>query len=482
VVYAIPYTSIIEQTADVFASIFGRDAVVEHHSQADTSKSNADDAQDTTATRLACENWAAPLVVTTNVQLFESLFAARTSRCRKLHNLTDSVIVLDEAQLLPPEFLQPILDTLRVLVDHYGVTLLLCTATQPVLTDVTRFDPRRSLRGLSAPRAIVEQRDALFDALDRVAIEWPADLQQPAELPELAHRMAGQDCALAIVNTRRDAAELLAALDSATGERALHLSAAMCGQHRADTITELRTRLAARRAGTDARPLRVVSTQLVEAGVDIDFPVVYRALAGLDSIAQAAGRCNREGLMLGKGRVEVFVRDIPKALAALRAGVQATRSTLGQDRPAALRPAHFEAYFRHYYDGFESRDARGIVELLRCDDHFAMSFRTAAEKFRLIDDADQASLVVPYSSATPGARDIAPLIDRLRAGQTDRWLLRALQRYIVQVRRPAITAWQQRGDADELQPGLFVLRDISRYDARRGLIGDEDHRQPVLVA
>jgi CRISPR-associated endonuclease/helicase Cas3 len=482
VVYAIPYTSIIEQTADVFASIFGRDAVVEHHSQADASKGGADDAHDTAATRLACENWAAPLVVTTNVQLFESLFAARTSRCRKLHNLADSVIVLDEAQLLPPEFLQPILDTLRLLVDHYGVTLLLCTATQPVLTDAPRFDPRRSLRGLAAPQAIVEQRDALFDALDRVAIEWPADLQQPVELPALAERIAGDDCVLTIVNTRRDAAELLAALDAATGERALHLSAAMCGQHRGDTIAGIRARLTARRAGADARALRVVSTQLVEAGVDIDFPIVYRALAGLDSIAQAAGRCNREGLLAGKGRVEVFVRDIPKPLAALRTGVQATRSTLGQERPAALRPAHFEAYFRYYYDGFESRDARGIVDLLRCDDHFAMSFRSAADKFRLIDDKEQVSLIVPYQSTAPDARDVAPLIERLRTGQTDRWLLRALQRHVVQMRRRAITAWQQRGDADELQPGLFVLRDAGRYDPRRGLIGDDDPRQPVLVA
>jgi CRISPR-associated endonuclease/helicase Cas3 len=482
VVYAIPYTSIIEQTADVFSSIFGRDAVVEHHSQADAPKDAADDAQDTAATRLACENWAAPLVVTTNVQLFESLFAARTSRCRKLHNLAGSVIVLDEAQLLPPEFLQPILDTLRLLVDHYGVTLLLCTATQPVLTDAPRFDPLRSLRGLAVPQAIVEQRDALFDALDRVAIDWPADLQQPVELPALAERIAGEDGALAVVNTRRDAAELLAALDAATGERALHLSAAMCGQHRADTIAEVRARLAARRAGTDTRALRVVSTQLVEAGVDIDFPVVYRALAGLDSIAQAAGRCNREGLLPGKGRVEVFVRDIPKPLSALRAGVQATRSTLGQERPAALQPAHFEAYFRHYYDGFASRDARGIVDLLRCDDRFAMSFRTAADKFRLIDDKEQVSLIVPYQSPNPDARDIAPLIERLRAGKTDRWLLRALQRHIVQVRRSAIAAWQQRGDADEVQPGLFILRDVSRYDDRRGLIGDEDPRQPVLVA
>ncbi len=151
VIYAIPYTSIIEQTADVFGGIFGRDAVIEHHSQSDV-----DPAAETPRSRLACENWDAPLVVTTNVQLFESLFAARTSRCRKLHRLAGSVIVLDEAQALPPGFLQPILDVLNLLVTHYGVTLVLCTATQPALTDRARFDPQEALRGLPAPTPIVD--------------------------------------------------------------------------------------------------------------------------------------------------------------------------------------------------------------------------------------------------------------------------------------------------------------------------------------
>lgn len=482
VVYAIPYTSIIEQTVDVFAGIFGRDAVVEHHSQADPPSGQADDKGDTATTRLACENWNAPLVVTTNVQLFESLFAARTSRCRKLHNLANSVIVLDEAQLLPPEFLQPILDTLRLLVEHYGVTLVLCTATQPVLIDAKRFDPRQTLRGLPVPMPIVTERASLFDALDRVAIEWPADLQQPEELADVAAQMAQQDSALAIVNTRADAAELLSAIDAATGERTLHLSAAMCGQHRADVIAEVRIRLAARRTGTDTRPLRVVSTQLVEAGVDIDFPVVYRALAGLDSIAQAAGRCNREGRLPGKGRVVVFVRKVPTPLAALRNGVQATLSTLVDARPSALRPEHFETYFRHYYDGFASRDARGIVDLLRNQGDMAMNFRSAAEKFRLIDDEDQVSVLVPYVSTDTDARDVAPLIARLRAGDSDRWLLRALQRFVVQLRRRAADPWQARGDIEEVLPGMFVLINPIRYDARRGLITDEDPRQPVLVA
>ena len=469
VIYAIPYTSIIEQTADVFAGIFGGDAVVEHHSQADAPSGAAE----TAASRLACENWDAPLVVTTNVQLFESLFAARTSRCRKLHNLADSVIVLDEAQLLPPEFLQPVLHVLRLLVEHYGVTLLLCTATQPVLTDLKRFDPRKNLCGLPVPTRIVHDHAALFDSLDRVAIEWPRDLQESVDLAQVAQRAASDDCALAIVNTRADAAELLAALDAATGERALHLSAAMCGQHRADVIGDIRNRLAARREGRDARPLRVVSTQLVEAGVDVDFPVVYRALAGLDSIAQAAGRCNREGWLPGKGRVSVFLRDVPRTLTGLRVAVAATRSTLGQDRPAALRPEHFEAWFRHYYAGFANLDAKKIVEKLHCNTNdFAMEFRSAADAFRLIDDEDQVSVIVPYSSTNPEARDVAPLIGRLRGKDTDRWLLRALQRYTVQARKRVVESWQQAGDLEEVLPGLFVLTSALMYSSSRGLLSE----------
>ncbi|MDP3612016.1 MAG: CRISPR-associated endonuclease Cas3'', partial [Rubrivivax sp.] len=282
VISAIPYPSIIEQTSDVFGQIFGPDAVVEHHSQAE-----GDERDDTARSRLACENWDAPLIVTTNVQLFESLFAARTSRCRKLHRLAGSVIVLDEAQLLPPDFLQPILDTLNVLVSHYGVTLLLCTATQPALGDMQRFDRRQDLRGLPQPTAIIDNEAALFTQLKRVHIEWPDDLQAVQPTPELAQRIAVHECVLTIVNTRNDAFEIVTALDAIGTEETLHLSAAMCGQHRADIIRHVRQRLADRRAGTDGRPLRLVSTQLIEAGVDIDFPVVFRALAGLDSIAQA---------------------------------------------------------------------------------------------------------------------------------------------------------------------------------------------------
>lgn len=471
VVYAIPYTSIIEQTADVFAGIFGRDAVIEHHSQVDV-----DWEAETPRGRLACENWDAPLVVTTNVQLFESLFAARTSRCRKLHRLANSVIVLDEAQLLPPAFLQPILDALHLLVAHYGVTLVLCTATQPALTDRQRFDPRESLRGLPKPVPIVDDEPKLFTDLERVRIEWPADLHAPLPTAALVERLAAEDCVLTIVNTRKDAAEIVAALDAANGDETLHLSAAMCGQHRADVIRRIRRRLADRRAGTDDRPLRVVSTQLVEAGVDIDFPVVFRALAGLDSIAQAAGRCNREGLLPGgaKGRVVVFVRDLPRRLTSLVHGSAATVSTRAVGAADTLGPAAFERYFRQYYAAFDSLDKKGIVDMLRNRGGFEFAFRQAASAFELVEDADQVSVFVPYVSDAEGARDPAPLLARLRAGDADRWLMRALQRYSVTVRDKQVERWRILRDVEEAQPGCFVLANSLLYDARFGLRGDDD--------
>ena len=273
---------------------------------------------------------------------------------------------------------------------------------------------------------------------------------------------------LTIVNTRQDAADIVTGLDAISAEETLHLSAAMCGQHRADLIRHIRQRLSARRAGADVRPLRVVSTQLVEAGVDIDFPVVFRALAGLDSIAQAAGRCNREGLQ-AQGQVFVLVRKVPTPLTQVRIGIDATRSVLALGLADTLAPDAFERYFPLYYAGFASRDKRGIVDDLRNRDDFAMAFRSAANKFKLVDDEQQATVIVPYLSDGPDATDTAPLIARLRRGDTDRWLLRKLQRYTVTVRQNMVNKWQARGDVHELQPGLYLLVDELRYDRRYGL-------------
>jgi CRISPR-associated endonuclease/helicase Cas3 len=466
VVYAIPYTSIIEQTADVFREVFAGlgEVVVEHHSQAES-----DDRQETARSRLACENWDAPLVVTTNVQLFESLFAARTSRCRKLHNLVGSVIVLDEAQQLPREFLNPILDVLNLLVAHYGVSVVFCTATQPALTSTQYFDPSANLRGVANVRPIIQSPDKLFAQLQRVSVRLPTDFNVATPWAELAAELEQCECVLAIVRTRREAHDLHRLLPPGT----LHLSNRMCGQHKARVIQHIKARLKARRDGIDGEPLRVVSTSLVEAGVDLDFPMVYRALAGLDSIAQAAGRCNREGLLHGLGEVVVFVpppAKLPKAMRdAISACLSAVHGTLGDP----LDRTRFEPYFRQYYRA-ATLDQHGIAALLKPDgSSLAVRFRTAADRFRLIEDDDQATVIVRYRhDANDDAID--KHLGALAKQGPDRWLMRALQRYTVNIHQREASRLLASGAIELILPGLHVLRADSLYHPELGLL-QEDH-------
>jgi CRISPR-associated endonuclease/helicase Cas3 len=439
IIYVIPYTSIIEQTADVFGAIFG-DAVIEHHSNAET-----DPGQENHTSRLACENWDAPIIVTTNVQFFESLFAARTSRCRKLHNIVGSVVVLDEAQLLPPEFLQPILDVLNLLTRHYGVSVVLSTATQPALSTRNYFDATSNLRGLDGVRELVVDPDALYYALERVRINLPTDWSASVTWHELADDLMRRDSVLAIVNRRNDARELWRRMPEGT----VHLSGLMCGAHRSQVIRDIKARL------KDGTPTRVVSTQLVEAGVDVDFPVVYRALAGLDSLAQAAGRCNREG-RLKRGEVVVFLPPQPAPAGLLRKGEDACRSVLHGYAGSALDRALFARYFERLYHACDL-DAEGIAKLLEADGQtLAVNFRTAAEKFQLIRDEDRAAVVVRYHG-TDGADDtIDELLNTLKKHGPERWLMRKLQRYTVNVHRREALKLLTQGDVEETIPGLFV--------------------------
>ncbi|QTR47303.1 CRISPR-associated helicase Cas3' [Thiothrix litoralis] len=452
VIYAIPYTSIIEQTANIYRNIFGN-CVVEHHSNLDPDRENAQ-------SRLAAENWDAPIIVTTNVQLFESLFASRTSRCRKLHNLANSVIVLDEAQLLPPEFLNPILGVMKALVEHYGVTFVLSTATQPALH--TYHDPfgKAVVQGFDAEQIseIMPDPAALFVALERVAVELPADLVSERSWEDLAEEIAERDSVLVIVNTKQQAAELCRLLPADT----YYLTTNLCGEHRSEKLKDIRQRL------QDGEPVRVVSTQLIEAGVDVDFPVVYRALAGLDSIAQAAGRCNREGKLVEQGRVVVFVPPLNAKLPGhLGRSVTVSRSLLPTFTAAPLHHSHFQTYFEHFYARAESRDKHGIVDLLAQNAReLKIQFRTAAQRFRLIDDEGSAVLV------TYG--DGAKLIEQLKFIGPKRNLMRKLQRYTVTVREQVKKRLVQAGDIRELAnlPGVYEQITPGLYDQKLGLLVD----------
>lgn len=436
IIHVIPYTSIIEQTADVFSGIFGKDNVCEHHSGMNPGN---DDDDAPSSSRLAADNWDAPIVVTTSVQFFESLYASRGSKCRKLHNLADSVIVLDEAQLLPVELLAPCVEALRQLVHGYGATLVLATATQPPLP------------GLNA-REIVPEPANLFARLRRTRFVWPANEKDTVSWSELAERLRRHDSFLCIVNTRKDANVLWSEL----GEGAFHLSTLMCPQHRRDVLATVRRRLAA------GEPVRVVSTQLVEAGVDVDFPVVYRAMAGMDSLAQAAGRCNREGRAKGVAEVQVFIPEKQTLPGLVGKGKDITLEFLRNRNSEDLETHEiFRDYFKRLYNAANSQAEDILADMAREARTLTFPFRTIAARFRLIQE-DTVPIVIDYGEG----REI---IDGIRKHGVDRLVMRRAQRYIVAPRRPAAECLEQQGRIEAIADGLYALTRIGRYDKNTGL-------------
>ena len=474
VIYVLPFTSIIEQNAAVFRDVFaplGPDVVVEHHSNLDPHAAHL-----TAASRLATENWDARVIVTTNVQFFESLHAARPSRCRKLHRLARSVIILDEAQTLPLTLLQPCLRALQALASrdpransNYATSIVLCTATQPAIEHRPDFTS-----GLRDVREIIPDRAQLFSVLRRVRV---TDLgRTPLTDADLAVRFSTHPQALCIVNTRRHAAELFARLPDDGACR--HLSALMCPAHRSAVLGDPRSPAAGtiRHALKNKLPCRVVTTQLIEAGVDVDFPVVYRALAGLDSIAQAAGRCNREGRLTDAARQPilgdtfVFTPEPPIPRGFLRKAADSAAEILPLHAADPLCPAAIEAYFRlHYWKNEDQTDAKNILDcfprqLAQPADFFGFRFKDCAEKFQFIESAYQA-VIVPYDDQ--GRDHIAELrVTYDPAGQ--RHLARRLQRHVVQIPEPAARQHLGRG-LSLLHERYLILDDDRAYSADLGL-------------
>jgi CRISPR-associated endonuclease/helicase Cas3 len=447
IVYVIPYTSIIEQTADQFRQIFD-EAVVEHHSNVIQLKDDDEGCR----SRLAAENWDAPVIVTTTVQFFESLFASRTSRCRKLHNIVNSVVILDEAQLLPPDFLNPILEALKELQKNYGVTVVFCTATQPALGphQATGFD----FKGIPEIIEIMDDPVGVHASMKRTTIHTLADLA-PVAWDELAEEVKQHDSALCIVNRRDDARKLWEMMPEGT----IHLSALMCGAHRTQKIAEIKERL------RNGKPTCVISTQLVEAGVDLDFPVVYRAAAGLDSIAQAAGRCNREGL---REHGEVYVFTPPSKIPAghLRQSADIGMRLLKDAVGDPLTTEQFEAFFREIFWMRGSRlDKENIIDLLRNDVELRFSFRAAARKFQLIDESVQAPVIVQFENDE--------LLARLQCQGPKRWLLRKLQRYVVNLPRYLHSRLLSESAIREIHPGIFMQGLGALYHSELGFCPDK---------
>lgn len=446
VIYAIPYTSIIEQNAGIFRkalSAAGDDVVLEHHSNFDPENEKSPTG------RLAAENWDAPVIVTTNVQFFESLFANKPSRCRKLHRIARSVIILDECQTLPATLLRPTLAMLQELARHYGCTIVLCSATMPAVTRREDF-----AIGLEGVREIIDDSPGLFAALKRVEVQRAGPLKDD----ELAGRLAELPQVLCVVNTKATAASLYRAVAARVDQGVFHLSAAMCPAHRESVLKRVKTALRARES------CRVISTQVIEAGVDVDFPVVYRALAGLDSIAQAAGRCNREG-RLPIGRVVVL--DPEQGTPSLfRAAADAATEVAGLygDWLSLDAIAH---YFRLvYWQRTADWDKHGTMRLASIGtDGLDIRFRSIAEAYRLIAD-DQVPVLIRYDETAER------LIDEVERSNEppDQRMRRRLQRYTVNVQTPVALRMIADQVLVEVHPGVNVLKGGRNYDRQTGIV------------
>lgn len=454
VIVAVPFITITEQTAQTYRAMFAEaddaaPAVLEHHSgpKAPDDDRDADDLWP----RLAAENWDAPIIVTTTVQLFESLFAARTSAIRKAHRLANSVIILDEAQALPGHLLDPILDAVRGLCRDYHTTVVLSTATQPAFEIIPAFAG-------AGGREIVPHPERHFAALRRVAYEWR---HEPAlAWEEVAGLMRAEKSALAVLNTKRDALDLLEALHDPA---ALHLSTMLCGAHRQRVIAEVRRRLAA------GEPCRLVATQVVEAGVDLDFPLVVRALGPLDGIIQAAGRCNREGRLAAPGRVIVFRPEgdrMPAGNYRTAAGITDTMigsGTLDPDDPVVAR-----AYFTRLFQTVTT-DREGIQAL-----RGRLDYPAIAERFKMIDDDSEVVAISGYGAEDERSQ-VAGLLAELRRGTPRaRAVWRELQPYLVNVRRREAATYRNEGFLVEVTEGLGEW--LGRYDSVRGMVAaDQDY-------
>ena len=455
VIYVIPFTSIIEQNAAEFRKAFGEfgeQAVLEHHSTFDDGKLQNEATKD--KLRLASENWDAPIVVTTAVQFFESLFADRSSRCRKLHNIAGSVIILDEAQMLPLNLLLPIMQAIKELAQNYRCSVVMCTATQPAVQAENGF-----YRGFENVREIAPKPTALFDKLRRTTVQH-IGTQTDADL--LA-KLGEHPQMLVIVNNRRHARSLYDQAKYLDGT--FHLTTLMCAKHRSQKLDEIRGRL------KNGEPCRVIATSLIEAGVDVDFPLVMRAEAGLDSVAQAAGRCNREGKRPSENSfVWIFAPEeqwkAPPELATQAAVMRLTANSFSDD---LLSTQAVAAYFAELYQLKGSElDNKKILKMHNdAGQSLDFPFQTIVDKFRMIESHMQ-PLIIPFDGEAEN------LISSLQHADHIGGLLRKLQPYTVQIPEKALAALYKAGRIEPINEKNFgkqfyTLIGLDLYDEVAGL-------------
>ena len=451
IIYVIPYTSIIEQNAAVFKGVLGEDNVIEHHSGIEYDVDGDAEKPEAMRQMLATENWDAPVIVTTAVQFFESLFSNRPSRCRKLHNIANSVIIFDEAQMLPLSCLKPCVAAIAELVRHYRATAVLCTATQPSLGRLFH-DYDESIRS----REICEDVGELQSFFRRVHFARRGSM----DCETLAQSIEQKQQILCIVNTRQTAQEVYAMLPA---EGSYHLSTRMTPEHRSRVLDEIRMRL------REGLACRVVSTSLIEAGVDVDFPEVWREMAGLDSILQAAGRCNREGRRnASESEVVLFTlpSGVPKGMQpnAVAAEIAMENAEYIDESPVIRR------YFEQLYwqQGDRALDTKGIMKTCT-----KPNMKSIAKDFHLID-SDTMTIYIPTEA---NAEDI----ESLKAGILSRGLMRRLGRSSVSVYPWDWKRLLEAGTIESITENVAVLADQTAYDPRCGLTMDAKPGQGLWI-
>ena len=449
VIYVIPYTSIIDQTAEVFENILGAENVLEHHSGVDYTMPEEEVDPALYRKALATENWDAPVIVTTAVQFFESLYSNLPSRCRKLHNIADSVIIFDEAQTLPVSYLYPCVSAIGQLVQYYGVTAVLCTATQPAL---------QSLFAELAPgltmREICPDTDALYQFFRRTTLRQAGALTEE----ELAEQLNASPQTLCVVNRRVTAQKLYALLPE---EGSYCLTTLLCPADRKRLLEEIRERL------KSGLPCRVVSTSLIEAGVDVDFPTAWREEAGLDSIIQTAGRCNREGKASAEQSiVTIFRLEGQQVPAMIRPNVDSTRHVL-QTFADPAQPEAIESYFSFYrtLKGSAALDQKGILDAFQKGYKGSVfPFAAVAGMFHLID-SPTTTVYIPTGEGKS-------LVESLRAGFISQSLFRKLGQYAVNVYPDHLKRLLDAGAVQATESGAYILTDKDLYHSSTGLALD----------
>lgn len=467
IIIAIPFNSIIVQTAKILKGIFGEENVLEHHCNF-VVEDEINDKEMQERICLAMDNWDYPIIVTTNVQLFESMFSNSTSDCRKLHNIANSVIVLDEVQALPTEYLNPILAILKSYNNYFGTSVLFMTASLPILCGNLNSWSNRCFKGIEKEKwhEIVSESELLYDRLRRVEIK--AD-DNESTYDDIAERLSQYSCVLCIVNSRKDAKEIYNRLPQ---KGRFHLSRLMYPKHVDKKIDEIKNMLKVK-----TPIIRVVTTQLVEAGVDMDFPVVFRQETGLDSILQAAGRCNREG-RLKMGHTYVFRLNHRPTEGALSNEINAFNLFRQDNYSDWLSPEAMYDYFKWLYKGSDF-DKEHIEKECGFDDKEncpAINFGKIHKKFKLIEENGVSIVVL--------SKDNAAILKKFRSdGYIDNHMLNKLGKYMVSIKKRDFEKLFVQRLVEELMPnsGIYCTVSEKQYNPEIGLVFENIFLDEILI-